>query len=194
MSPRTRLGASAEATRRTECLWACLEAIDNYFSGFLGIAVDQLGLLRLTSIAQISFAIVTAARLLLLEDPDWDLRVARKSLDLAGIMLGVEQRFQAATAYETAGDAGSYRHAGARGRKTRFVDDGQSLAVVYRDEMRRVRRWYLSKPADDSRAPTGPAAADSAGSGMDLDAGFAGSAVDLDAACWEAFLERGATS
>ena len=187
--------SSGEGPRRTECLWQCLVALNDYFAAFLAIPVDQLGTLPLTTIAQTSFAVVTASRLLLLEDPEWDLAIARKNLDLAAVGLSIEERFQAATTYETADEMAVYGgHAGPRGRKTLYGDDGRSLCAMYRDKMHWVRHWYVSKLPEDSRAPTGPAAGEPAATAMEIDEGSAGSVGDIDAAYWEAVLDLSGAS
>lgn len=184
-------GVTADAARRTEFLWSCLEAIGHYFTAFLVIPVDQLETLPLTTIAHTSFVIVTATRLLLLEDPAWDSSVARKSLDLAASIFSLEQRFQAAAVDAAAGEA---RVAGRRERNIRYDDESRSLAAALRDKMRWVRQWYLGKLADDLGAAAGPAAAAEPGGGMEMDAGFAVSVDEIDAAFWDSFLDIGPPS
>lgn len=162
MRPPSSLADPADTSRRTEALWNCLQALNDFFRAHLAIPADRLGCLPFVAMAYLFFALVTASRLLFLEDPNWDLGLARKSLDLVSIATRLGDHYQTAELYIL-------------DRKKKFTDDQRSMLAVYRDKIRWVRRWYLSKLPGEAPLAMDP------GSFLSL-------AGHFDAAFWETLL------
>lgn len=168
MNPSLSANDPTEAGLRTEGLWNCLKSANDFFTSFLAIPVDKVGPLPFVVKARLSFAIVTCSRLLFLDDSDWDIKLARKSLDFAGIATRLEELFHAAELFET-------NHTGCRKRK--LIDDDRSIVAKYGERLRWIRHWYNSML---------PLEADSA---MEMDTGgFMEPPGDYGGAFWQALL------
>lgn len=135
---RTSLASNdgADSSHRTEALWRCLETIKQFFEAFLEIPVEKFPYLPFPAIGQLSFSINTAIWLLFLHDSDWDVQMARKSLDFAGLVDRMGIRYEES---ERVGIAEQLI------KKRKFWDENLSMSMRYRDKMRWVKSWYLSK-------------------------------------------------
>lgn len=170
-------------THRTEGLWSCLKSANDFLTSFLAIPVDKLGSLPFVAIAHLSFAIVTCSRLLFLEDSDWDVKLARKSLNLVGIVARLEETFQAADVFQTSqGTSGK--------RKRKLADDNQSMLSKYAERMGWIRHWYNSMVPVEGQGVAGSSVPNPASGVMDTDAGgLMDSVGDYGSAFWQALLD-----
>jgi hypothetical protein len=147
----------------------------------------MIGTLPFTMVAHMSICIVTMSRLLVLEDPAWDLALARRSFDLAVVTQRLEERFQAADWAEVAQAAV---------RKRKYMDNDRTMTATYRDKLRWIRNWYLTKlPALEGSTLAVPAERDPATSitstGHDQDPPAESSGSEFDTAFWESLLNLG---
>jgi hypothetical protein len=171
-------------THRTEGLWSCLKSANDFLTSFLAIPVDKLGSLPFVVIAHLSFAIVTCSRLLFLEDSDWDVKLARRSLNLVGIVARLEETFQAAEVSQTS--QGTSRK---MKRKRKFVDDNESMLSRYAERMRWIRHWYNSMVPVEGHGAAGGSVPNPANEVIDTDAGgFMEPVGDYGSAFWQALL------
>jgi len=178
-----------EAARRTEGLWSCLTACGSVLETYLKIPADQLGALPFSFLAYVSFGLLTTSRLLFLErDADWDVQLARRTIDFASVTQRLEGHFQAADMHEARLESGR-----GLGRRRKRATADKSLLASYGEKMGWIREWYIRRTASPlgSQGPrdSGQGMANaSAASAADMDSGFAGSPVDFDGAFWQALL------
>ncbi|EFX05985.1 fungal transcriptional regulatory protein [Grosmannia clavigera kw1407] len=149
----------ADAAERTACLWNCLQALRDFFEAQASIPIDILGRLPFSAATHLAFAVATSMRLLfLLDDPDWDVVRARRSLDFVAITLRLEEHFQAAEDFEDAP-----ANTQGLGRKKRYLsDDNRAVLAIFRDKMRWIRLWYASRLPMEQRGMTDAAATSTA--------------------------------
>jgi hypothetical protein len=115
---------------------------------------------------------MTASRLLFLEDSDWDVHMARKNFDFAGILQRLSDQYQQADAVTKTPEWGC---------KRRFVDDDHSAMGLHCDRMRWVRARYILKL--QAEAPSNGVTA----GGVELDQnGILYPTGDFDEAFWQA--------
>lgn len=168
---------------RTEALWNCLQAAKDFLKTFAAIPTDSLGSLPFGPTVGLSFMIVTASRLLLLDDSDWDLGVARRHCDF-GLLCG-----QLADRYEEAESISL-----TLGRKKRILED-RSLLTLYRDKLRWIRHWFLSKlpdPLQHDGSKQTAASIGAAGGGQAMELDQQASILqpgELDEGFWQALMD-----
>jgi len=194
---------TSDGVRRTEALWHCLQSLNDFFKSLLSIPLETLSMMPFVLTTFVSFSLVTASRLLFLDDADWNVRQARRNLDFIGFTADMADRFAAAEQSEASQSINEARNR----RKRKFVNDTQSMAGMYRDKIRWIRQWYMSKlPAEDvplqhqHQHQQGPRDAavllqpmhSGDGGFMDIDGGDSalgpGDAADFDAVFWQALL------
>ncbi|KAH7143797.1 hypothetical protein EDB81DRAFT_507255 [Dactylonectria macrodidyma] len=125
----------AEPFMRAEALWKCVQACGQFFNHHLTIPDAEHSALPVTASGFIAFGIVTVSRIMLLDSaPDWDPALARRHLDVPGLLARM------ADAYERADGA-----ARGLGRRRRILDDGGSVFLKYSFKLRWVRQWFLSR-------------------------------------------------
>lgn len=100
--------------------------------------------------AHISFAIVTASRLLFLgdeaptpnsqRDPDWVVSMARDHFNLDAVCARLAEFFDEAD-----------RLATGLGRRGRYIDGERSVLGMFRDKVRWIRSWYLGRTRPGTR-------------------------------------------
>lgn len=132
-TPRLQTNPVA-SIRRAEALWGCLEAAKDFFATYATIPLDMLGSMPLTATAYMSFATVTSSMILLLEDPDWDVNLARKTFDFAAACHNLGSRFRE-------GD----QIIQSLGRRRRFEENGKSTLEANYNKIMWIRQWYSSK-------------------------------------------------
>ncbi|KAL1882941.1 hypothetical protein Daus18300_000579 [Diaporthe australafricana] len=149
---------AGDPNARTSALWACLGAARDFFAAFTAIPPQNLVCMPFHS-AHLSFAMVTASRLLFLgdetaggsnnnpRDPDWAVSVARDHLALDAVLAHLADFFDEAD-----------RLATGLGRRGRYVDLDKSVLGMYRDRVRWIRSWYLGRTAGRPPPPPGAAA------------------------------------
>lgn len=159
----TSAAAGCEAgdpTARTSALWACLSSAREFFSAYMAIPPQNLVCMPFHS-AHISFAIVTASRLLFLgdeaspssssssaatgnnnnpRDPDWVVSMARDHFNLDAVCARLAEFFDEAD-----------RLATGLGRRGRYVDGERSVLGMFRDKVRWIRSWYLGRTRPGTR-------------------------------------------
>ena len=149
-------------TYRTDALWNCLQAAKDFFKAYAAIPTDSLGSVPFGPTVGLSFMIVTASRLLLLDDSDWDVGVARRSLDFGLLCDHLADRYdEAENVSQTLG------------RRRRLLED-RSILTMIRDRLKWLRGWYQSKVTESLRSDGPKAAAAS------LAAASGGQAMELD--------------
>lgn len=184
MRPSVNSSNVTDATRRTEALWCCLEACRMFFSAYQAIPAAELPYLPFSGTSHLSFSLVTVSRLLFLSDSDWDPQLARKHVDLCGIVEHLGAHFCEA---DQCAAADEWR------RKRRFVDEGRSTMMVTSDKVRWIRSWYTSKlvPVEEHQAQT---AASTAGDAELPDVDMFGPDVlslgQFDPSFWAALLNE----
>jgi hypothetical protein len=82
-----------------------------------------------------AFAFVTSSRILMLNDADWDVRLARRNFDFPATCQNLSDRFR---------QADSLAESLSRRRKFRD-DDVTSVLAAYSTKISWVRQWYLAK-------------------------------------------------
>ncbi|KAK3353399.1 hypothetical protein B0T25DRAFT_209795 [Lasiosphaeria hispida] len=175
MQPSSASSSFTEASWRTEALWSCLESAKAFFDAFSSIPAEELPYLPSPVFSHLSFAIVATSALFFLGDSDWDQAVVRRTIDFPNLVQRLSDRFDQAD-----------RVAAADGwkRKNKLVDDARPVMAMYRDKLRWIASWFLSKRGgtDEPQPPGADANA------MDLDpAGFFAPA-DFDGDWWQALL------
>ncbi|KAJ5188374.1 hypothetical protein N7472_007388 [Penicillium cf. griseofulvum] len=120
--------------RRTEALWGCLQAARDFFTTYTTIPLDIISSMPLVATAYMSFAVVTSSMILLLDDSDWDINLARKSFDFAAACQSLGDRFRE-------GD----QVAQSLGRRQKFEENGKSVLDAYHMKIMWIRHWYTSK-------------------------------------------------
>lgn len=141
MRPSSRSCDLQESSRRTDALAGCLQSVKDFFAAYASIPLELLGAMPLVATAYMSFAVVTASRILLLNDSDWTVSLARLTLDLAAACQTLSSRFEQAD-----------QVAQIAGRRRRF-DNGVDVSVLlcYSVKIKWIRQWYLAKVAAESR-------------------------------------------
>lgn len=185
---------------RTEALWYCLQSLKDYFAAFLAVPTELLLACPFVLRCPLAFSLVTATRLLLLADSDWDGSLARKEFDLADICYRAAERFDAVDRIGSSPPPSPPLrgcHADGAGRrrlglKKQYLDDRTSVLMSFRDKLRWVRSWYLSKGLHETTAsssssgevgaPNGARAAEFDGDPMLL------SSPALDESFWQFLL------
>ncbi|EGX93285.1 hypothetical protein CCM_04658 [Cordyceps militaris CM01] len=123
-----------DSVRHTEALWGCLEAARHFFATYATIPLDMLGAMPLVATSYMAFAVVTSSMILLLDDPDWDVNLARKTFDFADACQSLGDRFRE-------GDHVSQ----SLGRRQKFEDGGRSVLEANHRKILWIRHWYVSK-------------------------------------------------
>lgn len=142
----TSSGSSADGIRKSEAMWCCLEAVKNTLEAYASIPVADLSYLPFNTYCHMTFALITATRLVVLQDPDWNNKLAGESLDFADITQRLSDRCDQA---DDVAIAEEWR------RKRKYVNETLSVMAMHRDKLRWIRSWYLSKTAAPNSAATG---------------------------------------
>lgn len=172
------LAGSTESTWRSEALWCCLEASKNCLVAYCDIPVDELPYLPCMAFSFFSYTVVTATRLLFLDDSDWDQAVARRAMEFVVVTRRLSDRFDQADHVAVGAETWS--------RKNKCVEDGRSVMGLSRDKLRWISSWYLSK---QGVAEEEPQAADSElGPAVAPDPRGSFPLVELDTEWWGAML------
>lgn len=178
-----------DGTHRTTALWQCLDNIAKLLDTYLSIPVDNLSLLIFSAKTQLSFAILTASRLLFLEDSDWDVHLARQTLDFAAITQSLADHFQAADSFSAAHESSSKRKFTTDGsHNPRRHEDTRSRMVLYREKALWARSWYLAKVAPH-KAVAEVCGAGSVENSAELDAGSVMPPEILDESIWQMLMD-----
>ncbi|KAK4233284.1 hypothetical protein C8A03DRAFT_48123 [Achaetomium macrosporum] len=135
-APAPRSDDPRKSTARTEALSRCLQAVADFFAAYANIPLDSLGHMPLVATAYMAFAFVTASRILMLNDADWDVELAGRTFDFSATCQSFSDRFRQADSL-----------AKSLGRRRRFKDgdDSQSVLSTYSNKILWVRQWYLAK-------------------------------------------------
>lgn len=96
MRPSSSSYDPQESSRRTDILSGCLQSIKNFFLAYASIPLDLLGAMPLVATADMAFAVVTASRIFLLDDSDWNVNLARLTFDLAAAYQNLGDHFEQA--------------------------------------------------------------------------------------------------
>lgn len=188
----------SEATARTSALWQCLHSAREFFSAYLSIPPQNLICVPLQSI-QISLCLVTMARLLFLGDetlgarsgdPDWNLTLARQSVDFETICLRLGNLFDEAD-----------KISASLSRRARYSEQERSVMGMYRDKARWIRNWYTGRirpgayPSTDGSREVQQGGADGDGQPMDVEYGSQQTthavSGDLDDSFWQVVFNWG---
>ncbi|CCC07001.1 unnamed protein product [Sordaria macrospora k-hell] len=138
--------SSVDGIRKSEAMWCCLDAVKASLDVYASYPVADLSYLPFNTYCHMTFALITAARLVILQDPDWNNKLAGESLDFAGITQRLSERCDQA---DNVAIAEEWR------RKRKYVNDTLSVMAMHRDKLRWIRSWYLSKIAAPNPAATG---------------------------------------
>lgn len=183
MRPSLNSNDPTATAYRTEALWNCLQAAKDFFKTFAAIPTDSLGSLAFGPTVGLSFMIVTASRLLLLDDSDWDLDVARRSFDFGLLCEHLADRYEEAENISQT-----------LARKRRILED-RSLLTLYRDKLRWIRHWFASKMPDPLRRDglkDAAASIGAAGGGQAMELDQQASLLqpgELDEGFWQALMD-----
>lgn len=182
MNPTSTTGALTERAWRSEALWFCLEAAKCFLVGYQNTAEDQIPYLPCQVFSYFSFTIVTATRLLLFSDSDWDQAEARRVMELPSIIRQLSDHLSRAD-----------RKAAAGTRKVRYTEDGMTFLGVTAEKLRWIGSWHLSKqcPADEmqpQQPQLQPPGADGCTVAMDIDPLMGFSSVGFDNVWWEGLI------
>ncbi|KAH8895420.1 hypothetical protein GQ53DRAFT_715081 [Thozetella sp. PMI_491] len=139
---------------RTEALWACLEASKTLFEAFQAVSLDKFAYLPFPGVGYLSFSVMTSASLLFLNDAEWDVHVARKSLDFANLLGQIGLRYDELDRLEASEEMS---------RKRKYWGENITLSMRYCVKMRMSQSWYLSKTA-----PTPETSIESSEAGTDM--------------------------
>jgi hypothetical protein len=182
MRPSSTSHDLQESTCRTEVLSSCLQAAKDFFAAYASIPLDSLDAMPLVATAYLAFDMVTSSRLLLLDDCDWEVSLARLNFDFAMACKNLGDRFEQAD-----------RLALSLGRRRRFdnVVDASVLAANS-VKIRWIREWYMAKVAAGIRSEWGKQSSSfpvgsTAAQPTELD-DYSFLPVELDEAFWSALL------
>ncbi|KAL8382148.1 hypothetical protein RB595_006095 [Gaeumannomyces hyphopodioides] len=144
---------SVQGLKRVDALWNCLRSVNDYVDTYLEVPAELVGLQPLASTALLTFSLVTATRMLFIQDADWDALNARRIFDFPGIMTRLANLFAAGQAFEAArgtSASGTYRR--------RFQDDACTpILKSYVAKLLWLRQWYMARtaPPGHNVAPPG---------------------------------------
>jgi hypothetical protein len=79
--------------QRLESLYACLQATKSWFDLFFSLSPTLYPSLPIQVLAQMSHAIVTSYRIATFEHPDWDLEMARQTVNPSIILNQIVENF-----------------------------------------------------------------------------------------------------
>lgn len=130
--------SSIDGIRKSEAMWCCLDAVKATLDVYASIPVADLSYLPFNTYCHMTFSLITATRLVVLQDPDWNSKLAGESLEFAGITQRISDRCDQA---DTVAIAEEWR------RKRKYVNDTVSVMSMHRNKLRWIRSWYLSKTA-----------------------------------------------
>lgn len=142
-----------QGLKRVDVLWHCLRAASDYADTYLELPAEIVGLQPLPHTALMTLSIMTATRMLFLQDADWDAIAARRVFDFAGVMSRITDLLAAAEAFEISrgtGATGLYRR--------RFQDDEYTpLISSHVAKLLWLRQWYVARtaPPGHNVAPPG---------------------------------------
>lgn len=123
-----------EAGARTEALWQCLTSARDFFTAYTAMPAHNVVSMPFIG-AHLAFTVVTTSRLLFLDnDTDWEASVAKRMFDFTAVAARLSDFFNEAD-----------HVAMSLGRRRRFVDVDRSVLGMYRDKMKWIGQWYLSK-------------------------------------------------
>ncbi|KAL8297866.1 hypothetical protein RB597_007119 [Gaeumannomyces tritici] len=144
---------SFQGLKRTDALWHCLRSASDCIETYLEVPAEIVGLQPLAAIALLTFSLMTATRMLFLQDADWDALTARRVFDFPGVVTRLTDLFAAGQAFEAArgtSASGMYRR--------RFQDDAYTLILSsYVAKLLWLRQWYMARtaPPGHNVAPPG---------------------------------------
>ncbi|KAK3502813.1 hypothetical protein B0T13DRAFT_181768 [Neurospora crassa] len=130
--------SSLDGIRKSEAMWCCVDAVKATLDLYASVPVADLSYLPFNTYCHMTFSLITATRLVVLQDPDWNSKLAGESLDFAGITQRISDRCDQA---DTVAIAEEWR------RKRKYVNDTVSVMSMHRNKLRWIRSWYLSKTA-----------------------------------------------
>lgn len=138
----SNLPGPLDSVRHTEALWGCLEAARQFFATYATIPLDLLGTMPLIATLYMAFAVVTSSMILLLDDPDWDVNLARKTFDFAGACQNLSERFRE-----------GHHVSHSLGRRQKFDSSGRSVLEANQGKILWIRHWYVSKISATASPP-----------------------------------------
>lgn len=145
-------------------MWCCLEFVKETLHAYASTPVVDLSYLPFNTYCHMTFALMTATRLVILQDPDWNSKLAGESLDFAALT----QRLS-----DVCDQADSVAITEEWRRKRKYVNDTLSVMSMHRDKLRWIRSWYLSKMA----APNPVAAGNHSGVHRHSDSQYQGQTI-----------------
>ncbi|KAH8892008.1 hypothetical protein GQ53DRAFT_794145 [Thozetella sp. PMI_491] len=93
-TPAASYGGSMPGFERVECLWSSLQAAKAFTDVFTSLPPDTCIGLPFLSWAQYAACIVILYRLSTLEDPGWDCRAVRQTVDLLAVLSAMADRLE----------------------------------------------------------------------------------------------------
>ncbi|KAK0636633.1 hypothetical protein B0T17DRAFT_86157 [Bombardia bombarda] len=126
----------AEGTRRSEVLWSCLDAAKIFFEAYCTIPLHELPYLSFSTFSHFSFTLVTATRLLFLNDSDWNRQLAFRTFDFPRLTQHLAASYDQADRLAAAGE---WR------QKRKYIDDARSVMALHRDKLTWMSSWCVSQ-------------------------------------------------
>jgi hypothetical protein len=124
-----------QTRRHLDQLYSCLLATKSFFDSYFQIPPSIYTMLPFSVWSQLSIAIFTASKLLLLDCLDWDLEQAREVLDFPAIVGEASKRFQESSFLTFGENAG---------------DENDNMLLRYSQRVHWVKGWFEAKTAADA--------------------------------------------
>lgn len=166
--PALHIRPATPSSIRTTALWTCLNAAREFFASYTAIPPHNLPCMPFHS-AHLYCCIITSVRLLYpldpsVEDPDWTPAVAREATALEDVLDRLGAFFDEADRSCAGGQ-----------RRARYVDQDRTVLGLYRDKIRWIREWCVSRTRPESaRLPHGSGQGQSSYRSEEVDGNIAG--------------------
>ena len=138
--------SSLDGIRKAEAMWCCLEAVKAAFEAYASYPVAELSYLPFDTYCHLKFSLLTATRLIVIQDPYWNNKLASESLDFAAVTQRLGDRCAEA---DSVAIAEEWR------RKRKYVNENLSVISMQREKLRWIRSFYLSKHAASNATSIG---------------------------------------
>lgn len=139
---------------RTELLWSCLRSSLETIELFLAMPTHEIIYTPAVALANLGYSTITLSRLLFLESPDWDLPLARQTIDFNQLSQKLGLKFAECgrqLAQETRGESENVVDV-----QRQTAEKGGSIFTVNSARMEWMADWYKTRLALEGNESAGP--------------------------------------
>ncbi|KAI0144220.1 hypothetical protein F4776DRAFT_611269 [Hypoxylon sp. NC0597] len=146
------------AHHQRQCMLYCLQAATSFFATVLSMGPEAFVFRTFTSFSEMLFVLVAVSRLQLVEIEGWDLKEARKMLDLAATLQGLISNFRSVVNLRKQRAAEAAGAAGVNLAPDTSDDEKNDRFLKYATKLEWIKNWFEAQLSGGPAVPGEPQA------------------------------------